>query len=115
MLLHITDALTWQTALQSGIYVAPSLESEGFIHCSTPAQVLGPANAFYHGQTNLLLLCITPAQVRSPIVYEDCYQTGQAVPHIYGPLNLDAIAHVVDFPPCPDGTFCLPEALALLL
>ena len=47
-------------------------------------------------------------QIPADIVYEDCYQCGQAFPHIYGPLNKEAVINVVDFPPNPDGTFSLP-------
>jgi hypothetical protein len=32
-------------------------------------------------------------------------------PHIYGPLNLDAVTEVMDFPCGPDGRFVLPAAL----
>lgn len=108
MILHITSQEAWETAVSQQQYTADTLSSEGFIHCSTPAQVLGPANEFYRGQTGLVLLCIDEAQVQSPIVYEDCYEIGQAFPHIYGPLNLDAVTAVLPFPPNADGTFTLP-------
>lgn len=111
MILHIARQVDWETALNQGAYTADSLASEGFIHCSTPAQVLGPANEIYRGQTDLLLLAIDPGKLTAALVYEDCYETGQAFPHIYGPLNLDAVVRVVPFPPQPDGSFTLPPEL----
>jgi uncharacterized protein (DUF952 family) len=30
-------------------------------------------------------------------------------PHIYGPLNLDAVTQVLPFEPSDDGLFSLPE------
>ncbi|MBW4486448.1 MAG: DUF952 domain-containing protein [Trichocoleus desertorum ATA4-8-CV12] len=36
----------------------------------------------------------------------------EAYPHIYGPLNLDAVTQVLPWPPQPDGTFALPSAIA---
>lgn len=108
MILHMTTRAAWETAVAAGQYTADSLASEGFIHCSTPAQVLGPANALFRGQQGLVLLCIAAALVQAPIVYEDCYESGQAFPHIYGPLNLDAVTAVRDFAPNRDGTFALP-------
>ncbi len=108
MILHITTRAAWETAVANGQYAAESLDSEGFIHCSTPAQVLGPANALYHGQRGLVLLCINSERVQAPIVYEDCYETGQLFPHVYGPLNLEAVTAVLEFPPNLDGSFSLP-------
>lgn len=106
-LLHITPRARWQP--QAATYVADSLQLEGFIHCSTPAQVLMPANAMFKGQTDLILLVIDPAKVTAPIVFEDCYESGHAFPHIYGPLNTDAVITTMAFPCKPDGSFLLPE------
>lgn len=113
MILHITTRTAWETAVAGPEteYRAESLDNEGFIHCSTVAQVLGPANDFYKGQTGLVLLCIDPTQVAVPIVYEDCYETGQIFPHIYGPLPVTAVTQVLPFPPNPDGSFSLPPEL----
>lgn len=113
MLLHIVARSTWETAVSHPPYQPPSLASEGFIHCSTVAQVLKPANEMYRGQSDLLLLCIDPEKVAAPLVYEDCYETGQQFPHIYGPLDPAAVVSVVDFPANPDGSFSLPAVLAL--
>lgn len=108
MILHITHRPDWEAAQATGEYRADSLAAEGFIHCSTVEQVLGPANEFYRSQDDLVLLVIDPARLAAELVYEDSYQTGTAFPHIYGPLNLDAVTDVVPFPPRPDGTFELP-------
>ncbi len=111
LILHITTENEWQTAVTAGAYRADSLESEGFIHCSTTAQVLLPANQLYTGRTDLILLTIDPSKLTAELVYEDCYETGQAFPHIYGPLNLEAVTGFVKFPPNPDGSFFLPAEL----
>lgn len=108
MILHITRLSDWEGAQAAGDYRLDTLEQEGFIHCSTREQVLGPANEFYLGQDDLVLLVIDPEQLAADLVYEDSYNSGVAFPHIYGPLNLDAVTHVVPFPHRPDGTFELP-------
>lgn len=110
-ILHITTEKDWQTAVAAGDYRAESLESEGFIHCSTVEQVLMPANQMFAGQTDLILLTIDPTKLTAKLVYEDCYETGHQFPHIYGPLNLDAVTGFVAFPPNADGSFSLPAAL----
>ena len=111
MILHITTYSAWQKAKTKGYYEADSLQTEGFIHCSMPHQVLGPANALFAGQPDLVLLCLDIDKVQADIVYEDCYESGQAFPHVYGRLNLDAILQVIPFPPNKDGTFSLPVSL----
>ncbi len=72
---------------------------------------MGPANEMFRGQKELVLLCIDPGKVTMPIDYEDCYESGQAFPHIYGPLNVEAVTTVIPFPPQKDGSFVLPEEL----
>ena len=109
MILHITTRSQWEKAISLGIYCDSSLEDEGFIHCSTQKQILRSANEYYHGQSDLLLLCISASKVEAPIVYEDSYKKGEFFPHIYGTLNLDAVIHAFDFPPNRDGSFSLPD------
>lgn len=111
MILHITPKTAWETAVKRGRYLPDSFHKEGFIHCSTVEQVLGPANRLYVGQTGLVLLCIADDKVQAPIVYEDTHGQGEKFPHIYGPLNVNAVLRVVDFPPNTDGTFALPPEL----
>lgn len=106
-LLHIASWHEWEARPNRAEYHAPSLETEGFIHLSSPAQVLGPANALYRGQTNLVLLVIDSGKLISDVRWEDLYGHG-AFPHLYGPLNADAVVQVVDFPCQSDGTFALP-------
>jgi uncharacterized protein (DUF952 family) len=109
LILHITARSQWQQAQQIGIYRADSLDAEGFIHCSTPLQVVRTANAFFTGELGLVLLCIDSDRVQPEIRYE--IADGDRFPHIYGPLNLDAVTQVVDFEPNLDGKFELPQGM----
>lgn len=108
-LLHIAPVDRWNEA--GAHYRDPSLDTEGFIHCSTIEQVLIPANERFAGRTDLVLLVIDPERVEARIVFEDCYESGHEFPHIYGPLPTDAVTQVLPFPPSDDGTFALPEEL----
>lgn len=110
LILHITPRSHWQQAQQTGEYRAASLETEGFIHCSTPSQIVVTANRFYQGQTDLVLLCIDPDHLHSELRY-DKIDTGETFPHLYGPLNLEAVTQVLEFMPDENGTFQLPEAI----
>ena len=58
MIYHITKRAAWEQSLTKGHYSASSLDSEGFIHCSTRDQVLGVAQDLFRGQSDLVLLCI---------------------------------------------------------
>jgi len=104
-LLHIATQEKWALAQSAGAYKPDSLESEGFIHCSTPEQLMGVANELYAGQTGLLLLEIDPARVSAGIRFEDCYDTGQLFPHIYGELPLESVVRVSELAPDNDGRF----------
>ena len=107
---HITHAAAWADAQARGSYTADSLASEGFIHCSDPAQIVATANRYYPGQHGLLLLAIAPARVTAEIRFENLTGGSELFPHIYGPLNLDAVTAVLPFDPGPNGTFTqLPE------
>jgi uncharacterized protein (DUF952 family) len=92
---HVTTKAEWNKARQTGHYEAPSLSSEGFIHCSQENQVAGVLERYFEGQTNLVKLVIDSDQLRSKFVFEWSPSMADSFPHIYGPLNLDAVIGVV--------------------
>lgn len=83
-------------------YRAESLASEGFIHCSFADQVAASANRFYGDAVDLLLLHIDADRLSSPL-REEASGTGAMFPHIYGPLNRDAVARVEELARGADG------------
>jgi uncharacterized protein (DUF952 family) len=117
MIFHITTRANWEAAQTNGEYTADSLQSEGFIHCSTLAQVLPVAEKFYKGQGGLVLLMIEPTLLSSDLKCEPPsggtpppgVPEGDKFPHIYGPINLDAVVNVLDFIRDANGDFQLPE------
>jgi uncharacterized protein (DUF952 family) len=116
LVLHIVHRDVWE-ASSSGDYYRPlSLDSDGFIHCSTAEQTVATANQFYLGQEGLVLLCIDTGKVEPEVRYEAPAAAGDPraaslFPHIYGPLNVSAVVRVVDLVPLPDGTFELPPVI----
>ncbi len=108
MILHITDRERALAAQRSGSYRTDSLDTEGFIHCSTADQLVWAANKFYRRQASLVVLVIDPDRVAAEIKYEAVAGVG-TFPHIYGELNADAIVQIIDFPPNADGSFTLPN------
>jgi uncharacterized protein (DUF952 family)/(2Fe-2S) ferredoxin len=106
-ILHITQRHEWETAKNLGTYRSNTLDSEGFIHCSTLAQVIGSANRFFKGQTDLVILKIDVDRVTPEIRYEGV-DANNLFPHIYGELNIDAVIGSIDLESNPDGSFILP-------
>lgn len=109
LLLHITPKSAWEAAQRDGFYTAPSLETEGFIHCSTPAQVVATAQRFYAGQRGLVLLILDSERIQPEVKYEaGTDKPDELFPHVYGRINLEAVMRVVDFAPDSDGNWVLP-------
>ena len=117
MIFHITSRRDWESAQAKGGYTAESLHTEGFIHCSTLAQVLPVAENFYKGQSDLVLLLIEPTLLTSTLNWEapsggtppPGVPLGDKFPHIYGPINLDAVVNVFDFIRDSNGDWALPS------
>lgn len=120
-IIHITTRDGWNEAQTDGLYRADSLATEGFIHCSTAKQIPQVANRYYRGQSGLVLLVIDTDKAQPEVLWEPpsppavlpdgTFPTQELYPHVYGPLNLDAVVEVVDFPPGEDGRFSLPDEL----
>jgi uncharacterized protein (DUF952 family) len=106
MIYHIETEDLWREALFAGQYLPGSFESDGFIHCAALEQVTDVADRHYHGRTGLLLLCISQKLLDAETLWEP--SDGLYYPHIYGPLNVSAVAAAVPFPCEGDGTFHLP-------
>src|SRR4051812_38508865 len=93
-ILHITPRARWEQAVAEGGYRGDTLETEGFIHCSTPKQLPWVAESFYEGRTGLVVLRIEPGKLTSPLKWESPPNSGEKFPHVYGPLNLDAVVGI---------------------
>jgi uncharacterized protein (DUF952 family) len=101
-LFHITEATSWQAAQVSGQYLAASLKIEGFIHLSDREQVKWVGTRFYGDRSGLVLLQIDSDRLTSELRYDEVAGDG-TFPHLYGPLNLDAIVKVWPFTPGEDA------------
>jgi uncharacterized protein (DUF952 family) len=115
---HIVLEKNWQPGQP---YRAESLSREGFIHLSRIDQVLGVANAFYTGQRGLVLLEVDVDRLTSELRWEAPVHPSTPAhgtplpedlfPHLYGPLNPEAVLAAHTFEPGENGVFVLPENL----
>ncbi len=108
---HIAPRAAWAQAQAAGAYRGDTLDREGFIHCSTVAQVVATADRYFRGRADLVLLVIDPTRVEPEIRYESA-PGGERFPHIYGPLDLAAVTRCLALEPGADGSFSLPPELA---
>jgi uncharacterized protein (DUF952 family) len=93
---HVTAKSEWKAALKKGFYEAASLATEGFIHCSEKHQVTGVLERYFKDKTNLIKLVIETGKLTSPYVQEWSPSAKDTFPHIYGPINLDAVVETVE-------------------
>ncbi|MEU5664177.1 DUF952 domain-containing protein [Streptomyces longwoodensis] len=102
--LHITERRLWEAARDRGAYTwstrGRTLEEEGFVHCSTRAQLPRVA-AFLYGAPDapddLVVLVVDPARLDAPLVYEAVEPGGEEFPHVYGPIPVGAVVEVQDW------------------
>jgi uncharacterized protein (DUF952 family) len=114
MILHFCPRADWEAATATGTYRADTLESQGFVHCSTPSQVAVPATALARGRRDIVLLEIDESRLAEPVVWEQGDPPdpgGMLFPHVYGPIPVEAVVAVHDYPPEPDGSFRPPTHL----
>jgi uncharacterized protein (DUF952 family) len=109
LIYHIANAADWKQAQGKGEYRTStrgrSLEQQGFIHASTAQQVTPVANTIYTGDEELLVLVIDDSRVGPEIVYESVPGWDAPFPHIYGPLNVDAVVETIPLEPGAGGQF----------
>jgi len=113
---HLAFPDQWAAATEAGCYRwstrGKSLDDGAtFIHASRHDQVAMVANFVYDdvpGPLNLLV--IDTERLISALCDEDLDGIGISFPHIYGPLNLDAVVDVRPYQRGPDGRW--PEVAA---
>jgi len=94
IIFHLTSGQEWQEAQLKGRYEAASLSDEGFIHCSEERQVAGVLDRYFKGRTGIVKLHIETERLTSPLYYDWSPSVEDTFPHIYGPINLDAVVAV---------------------
>lgn len=86
---HLAEPGDWAASIDE--YRAPSLETEGFIHCATADQLADVAQRHYRDHNDLILLALDPDSLEGAVVYEDLYELGEEYPHVYGPIPTAAV------------------------
>ncbi|OJW13160.1 MAG: hypothetical protein BGO49_20395 [Planctomycetales bacterium 71-10] len=94
-ILHVTARDKWEQAVAEGQYRGDTLATEGFTHCCLSGQLSGVVSRYFRGQTELVVLRIAPDRLKPPLSWENPPGSDDVFPHVYGPINLDAVVEVV--------------------
>jgi uncharacterized protein (DUF952 family) len=105
ILFHLTTRDDWKADQAEGNYEPESLETEGFIPCSSGHQIEETANRLFAGKQKILLLVIDVSSLHPQVKYEEDSESGDKFPHIYGPINTNAIIDKIDIHAEDDGKF----------
>ncbi len=104
-LFHLIAAPDWAAVSGAQTYAPASLESDGFVHLSTEAQVAGSADLFFAGVDDLLVLTIEIPRTDPRLRWE--LGTGprgtEPFPHFHAPLPLAFVTATSKFR-ARDGT-----------
>ncbi|MDQ1085965.1 MULTISPECIES: DUF952 domain-containing protein [unclassified Siphonobacter] len=93
MLYHIVKPDYWQSHEIQEAYTPETFSEEGFIHLSTQSQVAGVLERYYPNVRPLLLLHLDETRFKALLKFEPS-TGGELFPHLYGPLNRDAIVSI---------------------
>ena len=106
MILHLITVETWAALADAQKYTPESLAAQGFIHCSGDDDVmLDVANSHYADAGEVLVLTIDEHDLDAEVRWEapnplppgwdpNGPEGAPTFPHIYGPLNLDAVVGI---------------------
>lgn len=103
---HLVPIDYWEAQSADRPYTPADYAREGFIHCTRgEAQLAIVANRYYRNdQRAWLVLELEELAITAEVKYEPG-SDGLLYPHIYGPLNREAIRTIRPMPRDPDGTF----------
>ncbi len=112
LIYHMLPQTAWEALPAGSPYAAGTLADEGFVHCTgEPSLLETVANRFYRQEPGAwLILVLAVDKLTAPVRWEAA--DGQLFPHVYGPIDREAVVNVVSFPRSIDGGYHLPEDFA---
>ncbi len=113
-LYHLALAGDWEDEPKSAYTTSTlgrSLAEEGFVHCSFDSQLQQIADLVYLGRADVLLLKIDPGRLSASVRLENLDGGSDGFPHIYGPINRDAVVKVTPVVVDEDGRLDIASVL----
>ena len=104
---HLVPSAEWHATDPSQPYVPSAFAADGFVHCTDGAAELAATADRYFSQldSELLALVLDVSRLTAPVRYED---PRRVYPHVYGPIERDAIVAVRTMLRNRDGKYLAP-------
>jgi uncharacterized protein (DUF952 family) len=101
---HLVPAPVWEERGGAATYLPEAWEQDGFIHTTNGLDpLLEVANMFYTGDARpYMVLVLDTTRLTSELRYDD---EARVYPHIYGPLNTDAVIGTLSVDRDAEGRF----------
>ena len=110
LIYKILTATDWEQAQRAGRFAGSDDDRrDGFIHFSDGNTVLGTARKYFAGQSDLMLLAVDPARL-ADLRWERS-RDDALFPHLYGPLDLDAVTQADRLPDDLDAADAIADLL----
>lgn len=97
-ILHVTTPAEWVAAQRAGSLRPPSLGTEGFVHCSTRAQLGTTLARHFRGAGPLLALVLDPEAIAADLRWEESHP-GERYPHVYAAIPVPAVTAIDEVTP----------------
>lgn len=93
-ILHIDTPAEWEAARRSGEIAPASLAGEGFVHCSTRAQLDATLARHFAGAGDLVLLVLDRDTVAGDLRWDESHPGEPPFPHVHAPIPVTAVVAV---------------------
>lgn len=100
---HIVTPEWWRQFEGKTHYESETLQQEKFIHCSTFEQLQPTLQRHFTDFSTVYILKLETAQLEHQPIFELAPAVGESFPHIYGPINLNAVLTISEIHNSPDG------------
>jgi uncharacterized protein (DUF952 family) len=91
---HLVLPDGWAEAERTGTVVPPTFAAEGFVHCSTGAQLAATVARHYAGVGELVVLRLDRDRIAPDLRWEPG-RPGVDFPHVYRPLERADVVEVI--------------------
>ena len=91
---HLATPAEWATARATGAVRPASLAAEGFVHCSTPAQLASTIERHFPGVDELVVLRLDVDAVAADLRWEEG-RPGEVFPHVYRALAVEDVLEAI--------------------